>query len=246
MNGVGKSTQLTLGSDEKQLAQRFTDRLDSLLDLRGAPKALQDRTRFLISNVGVDETTALQFLAGAVAPTLVQLSHISLALDTEPGYFINASQQPQFRSLRKLRGLNGGETIHVELPRGFDRTTGCANDLGWVNGIIIAPGVISLTDIVVVQRSAPALIDSQHYVIETSRGFNGYLCKVLPNSKVMLSGPQKPEGILLSVSPQGIPVSADLRRLDIASISRIVYIIRNMVTDLRKGLVHEDKALLIR
>lgn len=228
MNEVSKSDKRLLNATETRIAQRFTDRLDSVLDRQGAPKRYADRLQYLVQFIDVDISTAERLLSAKFAPTLVELEEIASKFCIEPGFFIDAMQRPQFRSLRRITGLNGGELLHIELPRGFDQTDSISTKLGWLNGVTLTSRGINASDIVVVQLQIDKVADAQLYVFETSRGFSAYSCKFLNNSKALFLGGQKPEGMLLSLCPQGAPSPMDLRELDIESMNRVICIIRKM------------------
>ena len=228
MNEVSKSAKRLLNAYELRIARRFTDRLDLVLDRQGAPKNYTDRLLYLGAHVEVDVSLAEQLLSARYLPTMVQLEQISEKLGIDAGFLIDKAQRPLFRSLRRVPGLNGGETIHIELPRGFDQTHTCPNQLGWVNGLSLPSCGIQMSDIVVLQIRTSILEDSQIYVLESPRGYTAYSCKYLKNSKAVLTGEQKPEGMIFSLCPLGAPSIQDLTELEIDSMNRVLCIIRNV------------------
>jgi hypothetical protein len=228
MNEVSKSAKRLLNAYELRIARRFTDRLDLVLDRQGAPKNYTDRLHYLGTHVGVDVSLAEQLLSASYLPTMVQLEQIADKLGIDAGFFIDKTQRPIFRSLRRVPGLNGGDTMHIELPLGFDQTHTCPNQLGWVNGLSLPSSGIQMSDIVVLQIRTATLEDSQVYVLESPRGYSAYSCKFLNNSKALLTGEQKPEGMIFSLCPLGTPSIRDLTDLEIDSISRVLCIIRNI------------------
>ncbi len=227
MNEVSKSAKRLLNAYELRIARRFTDRLDLVLDRQGAPKNYTDRLHYLGTHVDVDASLAEQLLSASYLPTMVQLEQIADKLGIEAGFFVDKTQRPLFRSLRRVPGLNGGDTIHIELPRGFDQTHTCPSHLGWVNGLALPSCGIQMSDIVVLQLRTDTLEDSQIYVLESSRGYSAYSCKFLNNSKALFTGEQKPEGMIFTLCSLGSPSKQDLLELEIDSMNRVLCIIRN-------------------
>lgn len=204
------------------LAQRFSDRLNQLLDQQGVPITYHSRCAHLGRMFSGETSLGVRLLDGRALPDWVLFTQVCSTFEVEPGYFLDPQPIPQATaSAEVVVGATGGDSILWCAPQGLDSHVG-KRKLSWLSGKNLPPNVLP-TDIVIFDTTEgiKTLTDKAAYVIEMQSGYLAKNCSLVSPGKALFCGDGDIE-FIVQTEPDNVITTKVMKSLHINAIFPVV------------------------